>query len=221
MRDRLDRLESADGQLVVHGRTAGSTGFDLVVDACVVAVPMQHARGLLRGLGGADGALDVLERLGQGHAAKLHVPLLGEAPPSAVSDVPGRWWCWRATDGAASIAPVVNCFAGSSEGLAGLELDEGPGRWADQLSKLRPDLRLDTGRAVLSTWHDDPWALGAYSYAKVGAWPGGEPTELDPGARMFGGVVLAGEWTAGPWYGLMEGALRTGERAAADLLRAL
>jgi monoamine oxidase len=33
-------------------------------------------------------------------------------------------------------------------------------------------------------------------------------------ATVLGRVVLAGEWTAGEWHGTMEGALRSGARAA-------
>jgi monoamine oxidase len=42
----------------------------------------------------------------------------------------------------------------------------------------------------------------------------------DPGllARPVGPLHFAGEHTAGPWSGLMEGALRSGHRAAAELL---
>ena len=213
----VERVEPVESGVRVQGRAAGQR-FELSADACVVAVPMLHARRLLAPIAGAQLALEALDRLQQGHAAKLHVPLLADAPAGAVLDVPGRWWSWTATDGAESVAPVVNCFAGSPEGLAALGVDDGPGRWASRLADRRPELRLDLGRALLSTWDDDPWALGAYSYAPVGAWPHGEPDELAPAARAFDGVVLAGEWTAGPWYGLMEGALRSGERAAADVL---
>ena len=215
--ERVELLDPPGASVLVQGTAAGQR-FELSVDACVVAVPMLHARRLLAPVAGAQLALDALDRLEQGQAAKLHVPLLADAPAGAVLDVPGRWWSWTATDGAQMVAPVVNCFAGSPEGLAALGVDDGPERWAWLLADRRPELQLDLGRALLSTWHDDPWALGAYSYAPVGAWPQGEPDELAPTARAFNGIVLAGEWTAGPWYGLMEGALRSGERAAADVL---
>ena len=69
---------------------------------------------------------------------------------------------------------------------------------------------------LLTTWHDDPWARGAYSLAT----PDGaldDPALREPVGRL----AFAGEHTAGDWHGLMEGALRSGERAAADVERLL
>jgi hypothetical protein len=37
-------------------------------------------------------------------------------------------------------------------------------------------------------------------------------------ARRIGPIAFAGEHTAGQWHGLMEGALRSGTRAARELL---
>ena len=78
---------------------------------------------------------------------------------------------------------------------------------------MRPDLELDAERVLLSTWADDPWARGAYSAQSA-------TSRLDAGtpARPVGPLSFAGEHTAGAWHGLMEGALRSGERAAQELL---
>ncbi|HKP98900.1 MAG TPA: FAD-dependent oxidoreductase, partial [Actinomycetes bacterium] len=76
-----------------------------------------------------------------------------------------------------------------------------------------PDLDLDGG-ALLSTWDDDPFIEAAYS-TRTPAFDPGDPDLL---ARPVGPLHFAGEHTAGPWSGLMEGALRSGFRAAGDLL---
>jgi monoamine oxidase len=81
---------------------------------------------------------------------------------------------------------------------------------------LRPDLDLDEGGVVLSTWDDDPWIQAAYSTRGLGF----DPDDAEPLARPVGPLHFAGEHTAGPWAGLMEGALRSGGRAAAELLAA-
>ena len=84
----------------------------------------------------------------------------------------------------------------------------------DVAARLRPDLELEPDTALLSTWDDDPWVRGAY----YGALAAG----LARGSRRYaarsGASVFAGEHTAGAWHGLMEGALRSGQRAARDLL---
>jgi monoamine oxidase len=82
------------------------------------------------------------------------------------------------------------------------------------VAALRPELELDLGAPLLTTWHDDPWAQGAYS-ARSRSFPL-DSAEL---ARPVGPLAFAGEHTAGELHGLMEGALRSGLRAAADALR--
>jgi monoamine oxidase len=137
-----------------------------------------------------------LDRAEMGHAAKLHVPLARPAPTSAVMSVPDRFWCWTAAD----TPGVVNCFAGSPAAVGRLAEAE---VWIEALRRLRPELELDAGAAVLTTWPD-----GAYSAAGL---------DEDALAAPAGDVHFAGEHTAGPWAGLMEGALRSGIRAAREI----
>jgi monoamine oxidase len=79
--------------------------------------------------------------------------------------------------------------------------------------------RRDIARRLESThWHDwtaDPYARGAYSYVRVGG--AGAHGEL---ARPVEGTLFfAGEATAGGGYNAtMEGALRSGRRAAGEVL---
>ena len=151
-----------------------------------------------------------LASIAYGHAAKLFVPLReGSAPaePSAVLSVPERFWCWTASgaDGTPSVA--LNCFCGSPAALAALEVESGPGRWLEAIARLRPDLDLDPSGAALSTWDDDPWARAAYSLSA------GPLVERVLSGR-FGPIAFAGEHTAGAHAALMEGAVRSGQRAA-------
>ena len=138
------------------------------------------------------------------------MPLRERPAPSAVLSVPERYWTWTARAGA-DVQPVVNAFAGSRPALDALGVNEGPDRWLASIAELRPDLQLAPDDLVLSTWSDDPWARGAYSVHT----PGGNDPAL---AERYGRVVLAGEYTAGHFAALMEGALRSGARAAAQLL---
>ncbi len=148
-----------------------------------------------------------------GHAAKLFVPLRTPAPPSAVMNVPERYWTWTATGEGDEPQPVVSAFAGSTPALQALDVDAGPSRWLDSLADLRDDLDLDPAGAVLSTWDDDPWVGAAYSTS-----PPPEIARATAGA--IGPLAFAGEHTAGEYHALMEGAIRSGRRAARSLLRA-
>jgi len=50
---------------------------------------------------------------------------------------------------------------------------------------------------------------------------GGRAWSVPCAGAVVGRLAFAGEHTAGHWHGLMEGALRSGERAAADVERLL
>jgi monoamine oxidase len=157
---------------------------------------------------------EALGRVRYGHAAKLFVPLRRVPPPSAVLSVPDHFWTWTARDAGGRVQPVVSAFAGSAPALARLAVTAGPATWLGRLRALRPDLDLDEAGAVLSTWDDDQWVRAAYSTRG----PGFDPADAELLARPVGRLHFAGEHTAGPWAGLMEGALRSGARAAAALL---
>jgi monoamine oxidase len=157
-----------------------------------------------------------LGRVVYGHAAKLSVPLRRAVPPSAVLSVPDRFWTWTARGAGGAVQPVVSAFAGSAPALARLGVAAGPATWLERLHALRPDLDLDQAGAVLSTWDDDPWVGAAYSTRGLGVDPGDAELLVRPVGRLH----FAGEHTAGRWAGLMEGALRSGARAAAELLAA-
>ena len=196
-----------------RGVRVATAGAELGAEACVVAVPASVI-GRIR----FDPPLpawkaEALERVVYGHAAKLFVPLRRVPEPSAVLSVPDHYWTWTARGAGGTVQPVVSAFAGSAPALAALEVSDGPAAWRRHLAVLRPDLDLDRD-TVLSTWDDDPWVQAAYSTRTPSFRPD------DPGllARPVGPLHFAGEHTAGPWSGLMEGGLRSGHRAAAELL---
>jgi monoamine oxidase len=185
---------------------------ELDADLCVIAVPVRVLDRIVFDPPLPGALAEALALVGYGHAAKLFVPLRRPAAPSAVMSVPERYWTWTATGDGGRTQPVVSAFAGSAQALQRLEVDAGPGRWLDSLELLRDDLELDRGGAVLSTWADDPWVRAAYSTSPPPAVAAAveEPT---------GPLAFAGEHTAGAYAALMEGAIRSGQRAARSLMR--
>jgi monoamine oxidase len=105
---------------------------------------------------------------------------------------------------------VLASFAGTMDAIEQLP----PERWKAALAELRPDLDLDGDQTLHVTWHDDPWARGGYSARSIAS-----PMDDEELQRPLGCLYFAGEHTAGDWHGLMEGALRSGLRAAAQLRR--
>lgn len=64
------------------------------------------------------------------------------------------------------------------------------------------------------TWENDTWARGGYAYFD----PSFEPLCRDALARPAGRVLFAGEHTSQRWQGYMNGAIESGQRAAAEVL---
>ena len=190
-----------------HGVTVRVGGDEVTADACVIATPAPHALELEWDPPLPDWKREALAAVRYGQAAKLFLPLEGPAPPSQTLSVPLRFWTWTQHE-----IPVASSFAGSPSALELLEVDEGPAKWADAARSLRPDLDYADAPPILATWHDDQWAGGAYSARTLSS-----PLDDDALARPVGVVAFAGEHTAGRWHALMEGALRSGRRAAAEV----
>jgi monoamine oxidase len=115
--------------------------------------------------------------------------------------------------------PVIECYFGGALARA-LEAEDGDAfaRHAiDQLAAhLGGDIRKRLKPLFGSAWGRDPWALGAYSYARPG----------DAGARpvlaetIEDRLFFAGEACSVNDYSTAHGAYRTGERAAEAVLGA-
>ncbi|HUV48318.1 MAG TPA: NAD(P)/FAD-dependent oxidoreductase [Actinomycetes bacterium] len=196
-------------------RVVTDTG-ELDADEVVVATPMAVTRELEFDPPLPKWKLDAWGRAGVGQAAKLHIPFVEDSSPvawSAVQNVPERFWTWTATDETGGVQPMVHCFSGSGSALDALMVEAGPRTWADHVASTRDDLPLDLDRAVVTTWADEPFSREAYTAITVETEPGDDVLLQRP----VGPLHFAGEHTAGDWAGLMEGALRSGERAADEV----
>jgi monoamine oxidase len=189
-------------------------GATIEANQVVLALPLTVLRGLPIDPPLPGWKLQTLASVEVGQAAKLHIPLATAAPISAVMSVPDRYWCWTATQVDGRVAPMLNCFAGSPSALTRLEVADGAATWVARVLQLRPELAPVPAAAVLTTWHDDPWAQGAYRAQGLAAV---DESRLE---APVDGLHFAGEYAAGPFSGLMEGALRSGLRAAAEIRHA-
>ena len=197
-----------------HGVHLSTPGGTVRGDAAVIAVPMAVLRRLPIAPDVPGRQRAAWERSGLAHNAKLHMPLNRVPAASAVQSVPGRFWTWTASDMTAQVQPVLHAFAGTEQGLSALAVADGPATWAARAVALCPELDTDPARAVLTTWNDDPWAGESYTADTLTAAPGDPDILAAPAGRIY----FAGEHTAGHWAGLMEGALRSGQRAAGEVL---
>jgi monoamine oxidase len=179
-------------------------------DAVIIALPL----GVLRQGGAVDSPTSesrerALRGVVQGHAVKLHAPLRSVPPTSAIMSVTGRYWTWTAIDASGEVAPVLNSFMGSEAAVARAGVAKDPADWLRGVRELRPDLDI-ADEALATVWSSDPFALGAYSAHA----PTFTPADAAALEEPIGDVHFAGEYTEAVYTGLMEGALRSGERAA-------
>jgi monoamine oxidase len=193
--------------------TVHAPGVELWARRVVLAVPAPAALALRFDPPLPEAKARALAGVRYGQAAKLHLPLRAPAEPSAVLAVPARYWSYTQLGPDSAPAPFAAAFAGTPGALERLRVWAGPGTWAAAVGALRPELDLELDAPLLSTWHDDAWAQGAYS-----ARSHSSPLDSAALARPVGPLAFAGEHTAGEQHGLMEGALRSGLRAAADIL---
>jgi monoamine oxidase len=195
------------------GATVTAAGVETAFDHVIITVPVTVLAEIVFEPALPAWKHEALGQVAYGHAAKLFVPLAEMAPTGAWLSVPEWFWSWTAKGPDGRVQAVAHCFAGSLPALAVLDVDNGPTGWLDALERLRPELTVRRGDAVLQTWHDDPWARAAYSIFAAGQ------TDADRAALAapVGPLHFAGEHTAGMWSATMEGAARSGERAAGEI----
>jgi monoamine oxidase len=209
LRAPVTRVAQTDG-----GVRVSAPGGEVEADAAVIAVPARVMDEIA--FDPPLGPSKQTATLRYGHAAKLFVRLEEAVPPSATQSVPGRFWCYTQLDRDGAPLPILGALAGSEQALAALEVDSGPERWLDAIEQLRPELRLDRSTTMLCSWHDQPW-IRALQVARSLA----RPIDDEALASPVGRLSFAGEHTAGPvWHGTMEGAIRSGRRAAGEVLAA-
>lgn len=193
--------------------TVRAEGFDVEADRAVLAVPARLAHRLAFDPPLPAWKQAAIDGVAYGHAAKLAVPLRETAAPGATLSVSDHFWTWTANGADGAVAPAANCFAGSTPALDALQVDAGPQHWLERLAWLRPDLALAPEGAVLTTWDTDAWMGASYSAALVG-----QPRRSAELIRAVGPLHFAGEHTADLHYATMDGALRSGRRAAEEIV---
>ena len=73
------------------------------------------------------------------------------------------------------------------------------------------------GRTTIDHWPSYEWTLGSYSYYRRGQYHAFGAVE----SETEGGVHFCGEHTTQDFQGYLNGAVATGERSAAEVLRAI
>lgn len=182
-------------------------------DAVVVAAPAPIVARLSFTPALPGDLVTALAGLPMGVASKLAVATRRRPPARSRQASDRSMWCWTANGADGKPRKCVASFAGSPAAHDSLGLARGdPTRWLEAVREMNPDVML-VDEPVFYTWSDDPFTLGAYASWDPVSW-----ARRDLLARTVGRVAFAGEHTAGDHHGTMEGAIRSGRRAAEQVL---
>ena len=184
------------------------------VDAVVVAIPTAPLAEIEFDPPLEGATAEALRAVTYGQNSKLFVRMRSPAPPSAIMSVAGHFWTYTQLRADGEPAPFVTGYTGTKAAIDALGGTDGVERWVAALISLREDLDLEPQSAMVSSWSEDPWVRGSYSARTLSS-----PLRDDDLVKPIGPLFFAGEHTAGEWHGLMEGALRSGQRAAEQVLR--
>jgi monoamine oxidase len=120
---------------------------------------------------------------------------------------------WDGNEQQRGPAGIVSLLAGggASADLQRLVEHEGTSAVVPHLAWLGRPASLLAARVI--TWEKDPWAKGGYAFFDTSF----TPSDRDALARPAGRVLFAGEHTAVRWQGYVNGAVESGQRAAAEI----
>jgi monoamine oxidase len=202
----------------------GSGSFQVTADHVVLALPFSIMRASVDWSKAGffpEKALAINE-LGMGTNSKLHVQFRSRfwrdqgCTGETYSDrgYQNTWEVSRAQPGASGI------LVDYTGGTIGASLGSGtPALRAQQfLAQIEPVLpgatAASNGRATLDFWTAYPWTKGSYSYWKVGQYTRFAGAEHE----RSGNCHFCGEHTSQDFQGYLNGAVQTGEDAAAEVL---
>jgi len=134
----------------------------------------------------------------------------GLAPSGYSEDIGSLWESTDQQGGPDRIGLTV--FAGGALAEQGLSAPDPAARFRAGLAAVFPDFAEHDEGGRLCPWPTEPWTRGGYSTPAPGEVTGA--LRLLNTAPWQGRLVFAGEHTDPRFYGFMEGALRSGVRAA-------
>jgi monoamine oxidase len=209
----------------------GGVATDVVADRVVLTLPFATLRNVDYSQAGFDPLkAKAIETMGMGTNAKLHMQF--DSRPWQKAGFDGDSQTDLAFQETNIVYPVsgyaggiIQVYTGGATGASyNVKSDDGPAPRAivantlSQLETIMPGAKAAwNGKAYIHVPTKDRWLLGSYSCPKPGEYTSIYGSEKLPS----GAVHFAGEHTSINFPGYMEGAVRSGERAAQEVIAAL
>jgi monoamine oxidase len=194
----------------------------VAADRVILALPFSMLRTVDYAKAGfSDRKVTAIKELGMGTNSKLHVQfdarhwasLGSNGETYADTGYQNTWEVTRAQPGKSGI--LVDYTGGKVGASFGSGTPASRARqFLAQIEPVLPGIGARwNGRATVDFWAAYPWTKGSYSYWKVGQY-----TKFAGAERLReGNVHFAGEHTSIDFQGYLNGAVETGERAAAEI----
>lgn len=210
------RIQQTDNAVTISVETANGT-VEVVADSVIVTIPWSVLRHIPIEAPLTDIQREAISSLPYGGVVKtlLQYPHRFWAQPNfGVNLLEGEYQAiWEPTFAQAGTEKILSCFSGGSSSLS---LAQQAIKKAEQTVRT---IYSDAPEAIAShsyDWNADEWAKGAYCYFAPGQLHRFNPHLILPAGRVF----FAGEHTAPVEYrGYMECAIRSGQRAAEQILK--
>jgi monoamine oxidase len=163
-----------------------------------------------------------IEQQGMGTNSKLNVQFSERGWRSAAANGTtyadtGYQSTWEASRAQSGRAGILVDYTGGTIGkdFGGATAADRAQGFLDQLEPVFPRVPASfNGRAVLDYWTGRPFTRGSYAYYRVGQMTAFAGVEGKPS----GNCHFAGEHTSYTFQGYMEGAVKSGERAAGEVV---
>jgi monoamine oxidase len=218
---RIKRLTGGSFELIFD---TGPSSSRVVADHVVLALPFSIMRSSVdwSRAGFNQVKTRAINELGMGTNSKLHLQFQSRFWESLGSNGAtfadtGYQNTWDVTRGQSGRSGILVDYTG---GTIGASIGSGPAEQQARrfLAAVEPVLPGATaqwnGKVTRDFWTAYPWTKGSYSYWKVGQYTRFGGSESEPSGTCH----FCGEHTSQDFQGYLNGAVDTGERAAAEVL---
>jgi monoamine oxidase len=217
-RSRILRRVRRTGRRLVVSIEEPSGRKEMTADFLVVTLPAPLLRDVVFEPALPDAQRDAIRHLRYGAATRVLVQFARRfwvkrgRPDMFGSDLP-TGAVWDGNEQQKGPAGILSLLAGggASRDLGAILRSAGMDGLVARLAWLGRPAQVLASRTIV--WEDDPWARGGYAYFD----PAFDPTWREALARPAGRVLFAGEHTSLRWQGYMNGAVESGQRAAAEV----
>ncbi len=219
--------ESSKGLVLVFDKSGGGT-VEVSADQVICTLPFSTLR-LVEGIQNLDLSpvkKKSIAELGYGMNVKHMAGFtskawrkgLGTVPPSTgmlTTDL-GMGMVWETSRLQAGNSGILTNFLGGNDGIIARP-ETNLKRMLGDLDAFWPGLaQLHDGNSQMQHWPSDPLARGSYTSPKIGQYTSLFGCEGE--TELKGKFLFAGEHTSPDWWGYMNGAIQSGERAAKEVL---